>query len=104
MPYAIIRTGGTQYRVTEGLTLRLEYFAGEAGSEVQLGGLIALGEGDSLNLDASSLEGKTIAAKVIRQGRGKKIHIWKSKRRQGYEKRQGHRQDFTEVRILSLPA
>lgn len=104
MPYAIIRNGGKQYRVTEGLTIRLESIKAEAGSEIQIGGLIALGEGESLQLDAKALEGKTIAAKVIRQGRGKKIHIWKSKRRQGYEKRQGHRQDFTEVRILSLPA
>lgn len=104
MAYAIIRNGGKQYRVTAGQTIRLEYIESEAGTEIQLGGLLALGEGESLNLDAGALAGKTIAAKVLRQGRGKKIHIWKSKRRQGYEKRQGHRQDYTEVRILALPA
>lgn len=103
MPYAIIRTGGKQYRVSEGDRLRVEVLSAEIGQEVTLGQILGVGEGSSLNLDAAALAGKTVQAKVLRHGRGPKIRIWKFKRRKGFDRHQGHRQDYTEVRILSIP-
>jgi large subunit ribosomal protein L21 len=104
MPYAIIQSGGKQYRVSAGDRLKLEGLKADVGQEVQLGDLRALGEGADVTVGASALSGKAVTAKVLRHGRGKKIRIWKFKRRKGYSKKQGHRQDFTEVEILSLPA
>jgi large subunit ribosomal protein L21 len=104
MPYAIIRTGGKQYRVTVGDRLKIEKLEAEVGQEVALGNVLAVGEGASLNLDAATLAGQAVQAKVVRHGRGRKIRVQRYKRRKGEEKRQGHRQDFTEVLITALPA
>lgn len=105
MPYAIIRTGGKQYRVRVGDRLRIEKLNAEVGQEVALNQVLAVGgEGAELQLDAAALAGQAVSAKVVRHGRGTKIHIWKFKRRKGEDKRQGHRQDFTEVQITALPA
>jgi large subunit ribosomal protein L21 len=103
MPYAIIETGGKQYRVSQGDRLRVELIEAEPGAEVELGPVKALGEGESLQLGTPLLEGKSVKARVVRHGRGTKIRIWKFKRRKGFSKKQGHRQDFTEVEILALP-
>jgi large subunit ribosomal protein L21 len=103
MPYAIIQTGGKQYRVSQGDRLRVELLAGEPGAEIELGTLKGAGEGESLELDAKKLEGKAVKARILRHGRAAKINIWKFKRRKGYDKRQGHRQHFTEVEIVSTP-
>lgn len=102
MPYAIIRTGGKQYRVSAGDRLRVEKINAEVGQEVALGDVLALGEGADL-ATGQTLAGKAVQAKVVRHGRGRKIHILKFKRRNGEQKRQGHRQDFTEIEVLSLP-
>lgn len=105
MPYAIIRTGGKQYRVSAGDRLKVEKINAEVGQEVSLGEVLALGEGADLALGlGGALSGQIVQAKVLRHGRGKKILIWKFKRRKGYDRRQGHRQDFTEIQILSIPA
>jgi large subunit ribosomal protein L21 len=104
MPYAIIRTGGKQYRVSEGDRLRIEKISAQVGEEVALSDVLALGEGADLTLDAAQLTGQSVRAKVLRHGRGKKIHIWKFKRRKGIDRRMGHRQDFTEVQIVALPS
>jgi len=103
MSYAIIRTGGKQYRVSAGDLLKVEKLEAEVGQEVALGDVLAVGEGADLNLDGAALGGQSVQAKVIRHGRGRKILIWKYKRRKGFDRKQGHRQDFTEVRILSIP-
>jgi large subunit ribosomal protein L21 len=103
MSYAIIQTGGKQYRVSQGDRLRVEVLDAEPGSEVELGPVKAVGEGAELTVGTPDIEGKSVKARVVRHGRGTKIHIWKFKRRKGYSKRQGHRQNFTEVEILSIP-
>ena len=103
MPYAIIRTGGKQYRVSAGDRLRVERLAAEIGQEVVLGDVLALGEGADLQFGAGTLAGQAVTAKVLRHGRGHKIRIWKFTRRKGFDRRMGHRQDFTEVQIVSLP-
>ncbi len=99
MSYAIIRTGGKQYRVQQGDRLKLEKIEAEVGQEIQLGDVLASGEGSQLRLTPA----EPVVARVLRHGRGPKIRIWKFKRRKGYEKRMGHRQDFTEVLVLGLP-
>jgi large subunit ribosomal protein L21 len=104
MPYAIIRTGGKQYRVSVGDRLKIEKLDAEVGQDVALSDVLAVGEGAELNLDSSALASQAVQAKVVRHGRGKKIHIQLYKRRKGFDKRQGHRQDFTEVLITALPA
>lgn len=102
MEYAVIRTGGKQYRVTEGQTLRVEALDGDPGSDVEFGEVLLARNGDSVVLDPEALAKIKVSARIVRHGRGKKIHILKFKRRKGFQRRQGHRQDFTEVRIASI--
>lgn len=103
MSYAVIRTGGKQYRVKAGDSLRVEKLEGEPGQEIELGDvLMVAGEGSPL-LEKSELDGKAVKATIVRHGRGRKIRVFRFKRRKGFEKRHGHRQDFTEIKISSLP-
>lgn len=97
--YAIVETGGKQYRVREGDILRVERLEADEGSEIAIGSVLAAMTDDGLEVGRPRLEGARVVAKVVRQGRGRKIRIFKYKRRKGYRKRQGHRQYFTEIRI-----
>lgn len=103
MAYAIIRTGGKQYRVCEGDQLRVEKLAGAVGDEIDLEDILALCEGEHLDLNPKLGKGDVVRAKVLRQDRAKKIRLWKFKRRKRYQKRQGHRQAYTEIKITSIP-
>lgn len=103
MSYAVIRTGGKQYRVSEGSCLRVEKLLAEVGSEVELGDVLLTSVDGKIVTDASALASAIVKAKVVRHGRGRKILVFKKKRRKGYERRQGHRQAFTEIRISALP-
>jgi large subunit ribosomal protein L21 len=103
MSFAVIRTGGKQYRVKEGDSLRVEKLEAEVGQEVELGDVLMVAREGAPILEAKQLAGKAVKATVVRHGRGPKIRIFKFKRRKGFEKRQGHRQDFTEIKISSLP-
>jgi large subunit ribosomal protein L21 len=100
--YAIIKTGGKQYRVTEGETLRVEKLNAE-GSSVKFDQVLLVG-GDQVKIGAPMVEGASVDAEILRQGRAKKIIVFKKKRRKGYHKKQGHRQAFTEVRITGINA
>jgi large subunit ribosomal protein L21 len=104
MPYAIIQTGGKQYRVSQGDRLKIEVLKAEPGQEVELDNVKALGEGATIQVTPSALVGKTVKVRVVRHGRGRKINIIKFKRRKDSTRKQGHRQNFTEVEILSIPA
>jgi large subunit ribosomal protein L21 len=104
MPYAIIQTGGKQYRVSQGDRLRVEILPGDVGAQIELTDIRALGEGAGIEVSPASLQGKAVKATVLRHGRGRKIRIWKFKRRKGFSKKQGHRQDFTEIEITEIPA
>ncbi len=103
MPYAIIRTGGKQYRVSEGDRLQVEKIEAEVGQEVTISDVLACGEGESLTFGAGALAGSAVQAKVVRQGRGPKIIVSTFKRRKGYSLKAGHRQAFTEIQIVSIP-
>lgn len=102
MSYAVIRTGGKQYRVSEGQVLQVEKLEGEAGEEVVFGDVLLAKQDDETILTKNKLAPITVKAQIVRQGRGRKLHILKFKRRQGYQRRMGHRQSFTEVRIESI--
>ncbi|NCF83634.1 MAG: 50S ribosomal protein L21 [Proteobacteria bacterium] len=100
--YAVIKTGGKQYRVREGDTLRIEKLAAEAGAKVQFDQILMVGEGDKVSVGTPYLSGSQVSATVISQGRGEKIKVVKFKRRKNYLRRNGHRQSFTEVEIARI--
>ena len=97
--YAIIKTGGKQYRVKAGEQLRVEGLAGDVGSSVSFGEVLLVGEGDAVKLGAPLLSGASVKATIVAHGRGDKVKIFKMRRRKHYQKTQGHRQSYTEVRI-----
>jgi len=101
---AVVKTGGKQYVVTEGETLRVEKLEGEVGATIDLGEVLSVGEGSEIKIGTPVVEGATVKAEIIEHGRGKKIVVFKKKRRKGYKKKQGHRQDFTGVRIQEIKA
>ncbi|MGI9045010.1 MAG: 50S ribosomal protein L21 [Gemmatimonadaceae bacterium] len=99
MAYAIIRTGGKQYRAESGKTIRIPSLPGEAGSKVTFSDVILGSDGDKTFVGVPSLQGASVAGEIVKHGRDKKIVVFKMKRRKNYARKQGHRQGFTEVRI-----
>ena len=97
--YAVIQTGGKQYRVKSGEQVKVELLAAEVGATVSFDRVLMLGEGDGVRVGAPFVDGATVRATVVAQGRGEKIRIFKLRRRKHFAKTQGHRQGFTEVRI-----
>jgi large subunit ribosomal protein L21 len=97
--YAVIKTGGKQYRVSSGEKLKVELLPAEVGAAVQFAEVLAIGEGDSVKVGAPFIDGASVKATVVSQGRGDKVHIFKMRRRKHYRKSQGHRQSYTEVQI-----
>ncbi|MEK7679476.1 MAG: 50S ribosomal protein L21 [Deltaproteobacteria bacterium] len=102
--YAVIKTGGKQYRVTEGDTLRVEKLLGEKGTSIELTDVLAVGEGENMKVGNPIVEGATVVAAIIGHGKAKKVLIFKKKRRKGYAKKQGHRQSFTSLKIQEIKA
>ena len=99
MAYAIIRTGGKQYRAESGKTIRVPSLPGDAGSKVTFNDVILGSNGNETFVGVPSLKGASVAGEIVKHGRDKKIVVFKMKRRKNYAKKQGHRQGFTEVRI-----
>ncbi len=102
--YAVIKTGGKQYRVSEGDILAVEKLEGEQGSTITFDNVLAVGGGEGLKLGKPFLEGAKVEAEVLVQGRAKKVLVFKFKRRKGYKRTKGHRQYFTRVRVKSINA
>ena len=100
--YAVIATGGKQYRVAEGDVIKVEKLNAEAGSAVDFDKILLVGEGDSVKIGAPYVDGGKVTATVKSHGRGKKIEIVKFRRRKHHRKQMGHRQDFTEVQITGI--
>lgn len=100
--YAVIKTGGKQYRVEEGQTLRVEKLDAKAGDSIDFSDVLMVADGDDVKIGAPLIEGAKVKASVIEQGRAKKIEIIKFKRRKHHMKRQGHRQYYTAVKIDSI--
>jgi large subunit ribosomal protein L21 len=101
--YAIIQTGGKQFRVTEGEVIRVPSLTADVGQTVELD-VLAHGDGDRVDIGAPILDGLRVTATVVEHGRGPKIIVFKKKRRKQYKKKHGHRQDYTAVRIESFGA
>ncbi len=102
--YAVVKTGGKQYRVASGDKLKVETLVADIGAEVVLGDVLMVADGDKVTVGAPLLEGASVKAKVVAHGRGDKVHIFKMRRRKHYRKSQGHRQNYTEIEILGIQA
>lgn len=100
--YAVIRTGGKQYRVSAGQSLRVEKLDAEAGAEVVISDVLLVGQGDDVTIGAPLVSGAAVKVTVLNHGKGDKVRIFKMRRRKHYRKTQGHRQPYTEIRIDSI--
>jgi len=99
--YAVLVTGGKQYRVMKGETLRVEKLDAEAGKEVTFDNILMLGDGEGVTL-GDALKGASVSAKIVGHGRADKVRIIKFRRRKHHMKRQGHRQHYTEIEITGI--
>jgi len=102
--YAVIKTGGKQYKVAAGEKLKIEQIPADIGSEITLDQVLAVGAGDTIKFGTPLVAGATVQATVLAQGRHDKVKIFKMRRRKHYQKRQGHRQNYTELQIVSINA
>ena len=102
--YAVIKTGGKQYRVAAGEKIKVEQIPADVGSEITLDQVLMVGEGESVKIGTPLVSGAKVTAKVLAHGRGEKVKIFKMRRRKHYQKHQGHRQNFTELEISGIAA
>ncbi len=102
--YAVIKTGGKQYRVTSGERIKVELLPHEVGAAISLSDVLAIGSADDLKIGSPLLEGVSVPATVVAHGRHDKVRIFKMRRRKHYQKRGGHRQHYTELEIGTLAA
>ena len=102
--YAVIKTGGKQYKVAAGEKIKIEQIAADVGQEIVIDQVLAVGEGADLQVGTPLVAGATVRATVLAQGRHDKVRIFKMRRRKHYQKRQGHRQNFTEIEIGAVSA
>ena len=97
--YAVIKTGGKQYQVRAGEKLKVEQIPADVGTEIVIDQVLAVGEGERLSVGAPLVSGATVSATILSHGRHDKVRIFKMRRRKHYQKRQGHRQNYTELFI-----
>ena len=102
--YAVIKTGGKQYKVQEGDTIRVEKLQAEEGGEINLDEVLMLADGESISVGTPTVAGASVAANVQSHGRGEKIKVVKLKRRKHHHKQMGHRQAYTELKITGINA
>ncbi len=102
--YAVIKTGGKQYKVVAGEKIKIEQIAADVGQEITIDQVLAIGAGADLTVGTPLVAGATVVATVVAHGRHDKVRIFKMRRRKHYQKRQGHRQNFTEIQIGAVNA
>lgn len=100
--YAVIRTGGKQYRVASGQKIRVESLAAEVGSQVTIDQVLCVGDDTGVRVGTPLIEGAAVKATVVAQGRHPKVKIFKMRRRKHFQKRAGHRQNFTVLQIDAI--
>jgi len=102
--YAVIKTGGKQYKVEEGDLLRVEKLEGIEGAEIDFSDVLMYSDGEKISLNGGELDSVAIKGHIVEQGKGKKVLVFKYKRRKGYRKMRGHRQAYTAIKIDSIQA
>jgi len=102
--YAVIKTGGKQYRVSAGEKVRIETIEAAVGAEVVLDQVLMVGDGDKVSVGKPLIAGAAVKATVVGHGRGDKVRIFKHRRRKHYKKQAGHRQNYTEIQISGISA
>jgi large subunit ribosomal protein L21 len=102
--YAVIRTGGKQYKVAAGEKIKVEQIAADVGQEIVIDQVLAVGSGAELTVGSPLVAGASVKATVVAQGKHDKVHIFKMRRRKHYRKSQGHRQTYTELQISAVSA
>jgi len=100
--YAVVKTGGKQYRVAPNEKITVERLQGEVGDIIELSEVLMISDGDNIDIGAPMIEGACVGAELVEQARGKKIIVFKKKRRKGYRRRNGHRQDLTVLQITEI--
>ncbi len=100
--YAVIATGGKQYKVAQGTKIRVEKLAGKVGENLSFDNVLFVGTDTEPKIGTPNVEGAKVEAKILAQDKSRKIVVYKKKRRKGYEKRYGHRQEYTEVEITNI--
>jgi large subunit ribosomal protein L21 len=100
--YAVIKTGGKQYKVSPGDKIKVEQIPADIGADIQLDQVLAVGSGDDIKIGVPLVGGAEVSATVLAQGRHPKVHIFKMRRRKHYQKHQGHRQNYTELLISRI--
>ncbi len=102
--YAIVKTGGKQYKVREGDILRVEKLAGDVGSEISFEDILMFSDGETVTVGQPKVDSVTVSGHIVAQGKSKKIIVFKYKRRKRYRRKQGHRQHYTAIQIDSIKA
>jgi large subunit ribosomal protein L21 len=102
--YAVIKTGGKQYKVAAGEKIKIEQIAADVGQEITIDQVLAVGSGTDLKVGSPLVAGASVVVTVLAHGRHDKVRIFKMRRRKHYQKRQGHRQNFTEIQIGAVNA
>ncbi|MFW9611668.1 MAG: 50S ribosomal protein L21 [Fluviibacter sp.] len=100
--YAVIKTGGKQYRVVAGEKIKVEQIPAEVGTQITIDQVLMVGEGEAVKIGAPLVAGASVSATVLSQGRHDKVRIFKMRRRKHYQKHQGHRQNYTELQINTI--
>jgi large subunit ribosomal protein L21 len=100
--YAVIKSGGKQYKVAPGEKLKVEQLVADVGAEIVLDQVLMIGDGDAIRVGQPVVTGATVKATVVGHGRGDKVTIFKMRRRKHYQRHQGHRQNYTELKIESI--
>jgi len=102
--YAVIKTGGKQYKVAAGEKIKVEQIAADVGQEIVIDQVLAVGNGADLKVGSPLVAGASVKATVLAQGKHDKVHIFKMRRRKNYRRTQGHRQHYTQIEILNINA
>jgi large subunit ribosomal protein L21 len=102
--YAVIKTGGKQYRVEQGSTIRVEKLPGDKGTKVELGEVLLVGDGENVKVGQPVVAGAMVTAEIVGQVLGQKLLIFKFRRRKAYRKKNGHRQQYTAIKITGIQA
>ncbi|MBW1990449.1 MAG: 50S ribosomal protein L21 [Deltaproteobacteria bacterium] len=102
--YAVIRTGGKQYRVAPGQTIRVEKLDGEVGAEVRFDDVLLYSDGEALSIGRPQVENTAVVGRIVEQDKAKKVLVFKYKRRKGFRRKRGHRQPYTAVYVDRIEA